>query len=152
MTIKGPAGDFFFHFFIFFHFILFSIISHTHKKKKENFFCGRPIGHHFSHPLDRKRLFFMDSLRPNTRTVSSVSACHGHDLWFIYYFVVPSPSPLTLCLAVKWQDNTSIFKLEVYDYHAIISRGRVAKFKCPRVLDDPPKKLGQPKFEAWLSS
>ena len=72
---KGRLETFFF-IFTFLHFLIFlkkkrTIFSCKKKKvgKKKN--CGCPTGFNFSHPLDRKQIFFMDGL--------------GGSLWGIYH-------------------------------------------------------------------
>ena len=42
--------------------ILFSLFS-CQKKTEKKQFCGRPTGHNFSHPLDRKHIFLKGGLR-----------------------------------------------------------------------------------------
>ena len=69
MAQKGATGDFFFFIFAknFFFLKMDNIFLPTKKKvekKKKN--SGRTTGFNFSHPLDRKQTFFMDSLRTGT--------------------------------------------------------------------------------------
>ena len=58
----GLTGNFFFFFFSIFQVQFFSIFSpkntHTQRREKKRTFSGRPTGHNFGHPLDRKQTFF----------------------------------------------------------------------------------------------
>ena len=51
--------ELFFLFFSLFSPILLLLFSYQNKEKRETKrFCGRPTGHNFGYPLDRKQTFF----------------------------------------------------------------------------------------------
>ena len=57
--------------------------------------CGRPTGFNFSHPLDRKQIFFMDSL--GVIYMHIAASAHYVDI----YIYVSAKSPSNWCMAAQ---------------------------------------------------
>ena len=72
MAQKGATGDSFFHFCkkkIFF-LKMDNIFMENKKKVEKKKNCGRPTGFNYSHPLDRKQIFFYG--QPNGKSMPNI--------------------------------------------------------------------------------